>query len=72
MAWGMPFGSRAIPPALEDLGPIGEPDLERTLDDEADLVLAAMDMHPVAGARLERRLEEVDRCRRSAGSSACA
>ena len=49
------------PARIQDLGPIGEPDLERTLDDEADLILAAVDVHPIAVTRFERRFEQVDR-----------
>jgi hypothetical protein len=46
---------------LEDPGLIAEPDLQRALEDVADLVLAGVDMEPVAGPGLERRFEQAVR-----------
>jgi hypothetical protein len=57
---------------FEDQGPIADPDFQGSLQDIADLVLAAMDVEPVSRAGLERRFEEVVRTARCAAWSACA
>ena len=59
IACGRFLGRRAMPPASRVRGSILKSDFERTRENVADLVFAAMDMQPVAGAGLEARLEDV-------------